>query len=238
MLGVMKILENSPCVKNVEIDMRSPCDRVALSTWEQRHCCNLPEEMRNFYASVDGFLLTWSLDISGEEFPVGKMEVGDLASLKRFVGTKEQQTTAESSRRDGLQLPSFSPRCKLFEIGQCGESKIILVYQITSDQCEPGIWLYHETKCQWHFITNNFINYFRMMLVHLGLPLWQYCVVGLSLPTWVEQVFFLVGPHLLPMTAKLKETISTTLWNDGPINVIDPTIFKGKENKQRILKKK
>lgn len=166
------------------------------------------------------------------------MEVGDLASLKRFVGTKEQQTTAESSRRDGLQLPSFSPRCKLFEIGQCGESKIILVYQITSDQCEPGIWLYHETKCQWHFITNNFINYFRMMLVHLGLPLWQYCVVGLSLPTWVEQVFFLVGPHLLPMTAKLKETISTTLWNDGPINVIDPTIFKGKENKQRILKKK
>lgn len=65
MLGVMKILENSPCVKNVEIDMRSPCDRVALSTWEQRHCCNLPEEMRNFYASVDGFLLTWSLDISG-----------------------------------------------------------------------------------------------------------------------------------------------------------------------------
>lgn len=66
-LGVMKILESTPCVKNVQVERRSGCERNALTTWEQRHCCMLPEDVRNFYASIDGFLLTWSLEISGEK---------------------------------------------------------------------------------------------------------------------------------------------------------------------------
>ena len=64
-LGVVKILENSSCVKNVQVDMRSACERTAISTWEQKHCCSLPEEIRNFYSSIDGFLLTWNLEIAG-----------------------------------------------------------------------------------------------------------------------------------------------------------------------------
>lgn len=64
-LGVVKLLENSPCVKNVKVERRSACERSALSSWEQRHCCMLPEDLKSFYASIDGFLLTWCLDISG-----------------------------------------------------------------------------------------------------------------------------------------------------------------------------
>ena len=161
------------------------------------------------------------------------MEVFNLASLKRFVGSKEQQAAAELRHHEGPQVPSFDPRCKLFEIAQCGESKVIL-----ADQEGPGIWLYHPGKSQWHYLADSFTKYFRMMLVHLGLPLWQYCVTGIPLPTWVEQVFFLVGPHLLPKTAKPKESVSMTLWNEGPTNTIDPTIFKSRDKQQRSLKKK
>ena len=169
---------------------------------------------------------------------MGRMEVSNLASLKRFVSNKEQQPEAESHRQDGPQVPSFDSRCKLFEIGHCGESRVVLAYQVRCDQEEPRIWLYHEGRRQWFYLTESFTKYFRMMLVHLGLPLWQYCVVGLPLPTWVEQVFFLVGPHLLPTTPKPKESLSTFQWNEGPTNVIDPLIFKSKENKQRSSKKK
>lgn len=65
-LGVVRILENSPCVRNVKVERRNACERSALSTWEQRHCCLLPEDLKSFYASIDGFQLTWSLDISGK----------------------------------------------------------------------------------------------------------------------------------------------------------------------------
>ena len=64
-LGVTKILENIPCVKNVQLERRSGCDRTIISNWEQRHCCLLTEDLRNFYMSTDGFLLTWNFEIAG-----------------------------------------------------------------------------------------------------------------------------------------------------------------------------
>jgi len=64
-LGVIKILESSPCVRNVRVERRNGCESGAITSWEQRHCCALPEDIRNFYASIDGFLLQWNLDIAG-----------------------------------------------------------------------------------------------------------------------------------------------------------------------------
>ncbi|KAK0092151.1 hypothetical protein PV326_002080 [Microctonus aethiopoides] len=239
-LGVVKLLENSPCVKNVKVERRSACERSALSSWEQRHCCMLPEDLKNFYASIDGFLLTWCLDISGEEFPVGKMMVNEFALLKKFVGSKEQQTEAESKLQDESDIPSLGGRCKLFEIDQCGVGKVFLVYHVRPElDIEPSIWLFDEDNDGvWYHLADNFTKYFRMMLVHLGLPLWQYCAVGIDLPTWVEQIYYLVGPHLLSRTVKPTESISSSLWKDGPPNIIDTSIFKSRDNKQRNSRKK
>lgn len=64
-LGVIKILEGSPCVKNVRIERRNGCELTAITSWEQRHCCSLPEDVKNFYLSIDGFLLLWNLEIAG-----------------------------------------------------------------------------------------------------------------------------------------------------------------------------
>lgn len=164
------------------------------------------------------------------------MEIGNLLSLRRFIGTKEQQLKGESCDEDPW-MPNFGSSYKLFDIGQCNDSKVFLVYKTSPDQEEPRIWLHHNSSNQWYHLADNFTKYFKMMLVHLGLPLWQYCAAEMSLPMWVEQVYLLVAPHLLPTTAKPGETISTNLWNDGPTNIIDPAIFKAKENKKRNTKK-
>ncbi|XP_046734308.1 tubulin polyglutamylase complex subunit 2 [Diprion similis] len=235
-LGIVKILEGTPCVKNVQVDRRPGCDRNALVSWEQRHCCVMPDDLRNFYASIDGFLLTWSLEISGEEFPLGRLEVGSLGELKRFVGTKEQQSEAEASLAENPDLPSLSPRCRLFELGHCGNSKVYLAY--VNPEEDPGIWLHHEESSRWLRLADGFTKYFRMLLIHLGLPLWQYCATGLPMPTWVEQIYLLVGPNLLPTTVKPSQSVSRTLWNEGSSNAIDPAIFKSKESKQRNARKK
>ena len=36
----------------------------------------------------------------------------------------------------------------------------------------PQVW-YMDRAYDWHFLAPNFGAYFRMMLVHLGLPQWQ-----------------------------------------------------------------
>lgn len=64
-LGVVKILESFSCIKNVRVDRRNGCESTAIANWEQRHGCTLPEDVRNFYASIDGFLLQWNLEIAG-----------------------------------------------------------------------------------------------------------------------------------------------------------------------------
>ncbi|OXU20379.1 hypothetical protein TSAR_007370 [Trichomalopsis sarcophagae] len=205
-LGVSRLLEANPCVKNVQLERRGACDRAALSTWEQKHCCLLTEDLRNFYTSTDGFLLTWSLEISGEEFPIGRMEIKDLSSLKRHVGSvtsgKDQQaensgsssSSATTSTADEVKAltslvePTFGgSRCKLFELAECADCRVFLAYQLQPDQDEPSVWLHSSTTQRWYQLADSFSKYFRMMLVHLGLPLWQMCAAGLQLPTWLEQ---------------------------------------------------
>lgn len=178
------------------------------------------------------------------------MSIGEFASVKRFVGSKENQAEAESrlqqsqpDRHEKTEVPSVGSRWKLFEIDQCANGRIFLTYQVRPElDVEPAIWLFLEedgdTSGNWYHLADNFTKYLRMMLVHLGLPLWQFCVVGIPLPTWIEQVYYLVGPHLLPAMGKPTETVSGSIWKDGPLNTIDTAIFKGRESKQRNSRKK
>lgn len=165
------------------------------------------------------------------------MNINEFGELKRFIGTKEQQNDADSMCNDDIDLPTFGATCKLFEIDECDNCKIYLVYFIRPDfDTEPSLWLFNnKIKPGWYKLADNFTKYFRMMLVHIGLPFWQLCVTELSLPTWVEQVYYLVGPHLLPDTVKIDETIS---WKNGPLNTIDSGIFKSRDNKQKNSRKK
>lgn len=57
--------ESTPGIQNVELDKRLPCERMQLSSWEQRHCCILPNDLRQFYLSTDGFKLTWKYEYAG-----------------------------------------------------------------------------------------------------------------------------------------------------------------------------
>lgn len=58
--------ESTPGVQETELEKRLPCERMLLTAWEQRHCCALPEDMRQFYMSTDGFKLTWNYEYAGQ----------------------------------------------------------------------------------------------------------------------------------------------------------------------------
>lgn len=63
-LGLLRLLANTPRIANVTLDKRPPCERAHVSTWEQRHNVYLPDDMKRFYLSTDGFTLHWSYQYS------------------------------------------------------------------------------------------------------------------------------------------------------------------------------
>jgi tubulin polyglutamylase complex subunit 2 len=46
---------------------------------------------------------------------------------------------------------------------------------------EPEVWFLDQSD-DWHFLAATFTEYYRMMLLHLGLPFWQYGFTPQGLP--------------------------------------------------------
>ena len=45
---------------------------------------------------------------------------------------------------------------------------------------EGSVW-FLDRSLQWHFLADTFLEYFRLLIVHLGLPQWQYLFTDIGL---------------------------------------------------------
>ncbi|KAL0849570.1 hypothetical protein ABMA28_013834 [Loxostege sticticalis] len=219
-LGVTKLLESDPRICNVSVERRSPCDRVALSTWEQRHSAMLPDDLRNFYASSDGFQLTWHYKYSADDIlPVGSIKVNTLNELCLSPSLKDLLDFSLTRQHAGPR-PVLNTKSKVFELDSCRTiGKVCLVYTGGS----WSVWL-ATREGAWGWLADSFTYYFRMALVHLGLPGWQAAFANLPLIPWAEQLFLLLAPHLLEKTGTEQNVIATP--SETGLNHIDPNIFK------------
>ncbi|XP_046409199.1 tubulin polyglutamylase complex subunit 2 [Ischnura elegans] len=280
-LGLVKLLEETPGVQGVELEKRSPCDRQLMNAWEQRYSCVLPEDLKHFYLSIDGFRLIWNYEYAGEVLAIGNMKINSLSELRRIGGLKpapegdgptlldiEMCSQGASGGMDDPQspqtvtpqpqLPNFGVKCKIFELDPCqGLGKVCLVYhdrapaesgqmsgalsglQLPSSSSftcreEPKIWLLD--RCfEWHFLAHDFTHYFRMMLVHQGLPQWQFRFTPMGLTPWAEQMFAMIAPHLLQ--SDLSHLSENADWGGRNPCQLDPSVFKTRTKSSKREKK-
>ncbi|XP_049867344.1 tubulin polyglutamylase complex subunit 2 [Pectinophora gossypiella] len=219
-LGVTKLLESDPRICNVNVERRYPCDRVAITTWEQRHSAVLPEDLRNFYASSDGFQLSWSYKFTADEIlSVGSIHVNSLNELYLSPALKDLLDFS-LTRQNGGPRPVLNTKSKVFELDSCRTiGKVCLVYTGGA----WSVWLVTR-EGTWGWLADSFTQYFRMSLVHLGLPGWQASFANLPLIPWAEQLFLLLAPHLLEKVEPEVNVLS--MGSDAGFNHIDPNIFK------------
>jgi tubulin polyglutamylase complex subunit 2 len=101
--------------------------------------------------------------------------------------------------------PQFGLRWKMFELDSCfGNGRVCLVFppkpdpppiddsgmiQIDVVPPTPQVW-YLDRAFDWHFLAPNFHTYFRMMLVHLGLPQWQALFTPFGPTPWAKASSF------------------------------------------------
>lgn len=111
--------------------------------------------------------------------------------------------------------------------------------QVLSPEPHVEIW-YLDKSLQWHFLSATFSHYYRMLIFHLGLPLWQCRFTPCGLSSWAEQMFWLVAPHLLTQPKILKSNnCSKGLWSsDVPDDVATPNPLPNVLSSQLFRRKK
>ncbi|KAM4053110.1 tubulin polyglutamylase complex subunit 2 isoform 3-T4 [Anomaloglossus baeobatrachus] len=192
-LGISKILESSPGVTEVKIEEMPPAERHTLVSWEQKSSCMLPEDLKNFYMMTNGFHMSWSVKMDDSPVQVGSMVINSISNLIHLKGSSSYSlpnspTLADledDSDEEGLpEKPHFDSRNVIFELDPCdGNGKVCLVYRkhaAGQATCDPTIW-FLDRALFWHFLTDTFTAYYRILLCHLGLPQWQYSFTSYGL---------------------------------------------------------
>ena len=102
--------------------------------------------------------------------------------------------------------------CCFFKVDDTGNIHVELIPP------EPQVW-FLDRAFEWHFLAPNFPTYFRMMLVHLGLPQWQMRFTSMGPSPGALQLMTLLAPHLLNDKGEKED-------EHYPVQVIDPAVFK------------
>ncbi|XP_028828473.1 tubulin polyglutamylase complex subunit 2 [Denticeps clupeoides] len=188
-LGITRVLESFPGVMNVEFAERSPAEKRCILSWEQKNACLLPEDLKDFYLTTDGFALTWSAKLENDSVPIGSMMINRVENLQHLGQTTvfslpnvptitdlDFENEAEELE-SGMEKPHFDSRCRIFELDPCGGNGMVcLVYRNCTEgevaqQCD--VW-FLDRSLYWHYLTSTFTAYYRLMMTYLGLPEWQY----------------------------------------------------------------
>lgn len=231
LLGLCKVLEKTPCVLNLSLKRIEGIRQMDIRTWEHNNGVILPEDLRAFFSSTNGFLYTYdfSYDYTTTEEAnkvkrIGTIEVNSLTDLIRVYGyeTKNVEQLQQIGNKFKLHL---SRESKVFELSTVDENaKVVMVY--INSYSIPNIWLFNSAMC-FYYLAEDFTTYFRMCLAHLGIPCWQYAFSKEGLPEWSREMFQLMAPGVLSEDRNL---IDYPKYNMSQHNKIDPSIFVTQSN--------
>ncbi|XP_033109744.1 tubulin polyglutamylase complex subunit 2-like [Anneissia japonica] len=215
-LGVVRSLEKRPGVCDIQLKDISPAERHLVISWEQQNSCILPEDLKQFYLTSNGFHLEWTVRFEDQSVHLGHMEVNPIEKVVKLAGgrntpnapsladvdydTDDEVETNSVALSHGRKLPHFDIRSRVFELDPCeGYGKVCLVYN-NAKQGTPAadseIW-FLDRSFHWHFIAESFSQYFRLMIMNLGLPLWHFALTDIGLPNHAQVGILCVKSQIL-----------------------------------------
>ncbi|XP_043933970.1 tubulin polyglutamylase complex subunit 2 isoform X2 [Protopterus annectens] len=246
MLLSEKCPESRPGVTELNFLEKQPAERHKIISWEQKNCCLLPEDLKNFYLMTDGFHLTWSVKLDDTAMPLGSMVINSISNLSHLKESSlytlpnaptlaDLEADTDEEGDDGQpRKPHFDSRSRIFELDPCnGNGKVCLVYRnVKPDSAaqQAEIW-FVDRALYWYYLTDTFTAYYRLMIVHLGLPQWQYIFTKCGLSPQAKQWFNMYRPITFNMNSSHEEACN--FMNKLDIN----KAFKTKA-KTPVIKKK
>ncbi|KAK3729044.1 hypothetical protein RRG08_005417 [Elysia crispata] len=254
---IVSYLEKKSGVCQVKNDVKIPSERAAILMWEQKHSLLMPEDLKNFFMTSNGFHLTWSVKMENSTIPVGHMHLNSVGQMLRLENGSCEGTHIQPSLWDldmdneinGRKAPSFVDS-RIFELDPCdGNGKVCLVFNEVQQESDSGsdedngfhvpkdfvteIW-YLDRSLRWHYLCDSFLAYFRLMLMHLGLPHWHLAFTDIGLPPLSKQWFNMYAPIRLEVDTE--GMIDPSPPPEAPAaSPLDPNkIFKGKSDRKKV----
>ncbi|XP_074064115.1 tubulin polyglutamylase complex subunit 2-like isoform X4 [Macrotis lagotis] len=201
-LGITRILESSPGVTKVKIMEKEPAERHMIASWELKNDCAMPEDLKNFYLMTNGFHMVWSVKLDDQPVPLGCLVINSIANLTQLTQSamytlpnsptlEDLDDEEDEDNEDQPEKPHFDSRNIIFELDSCnGNGKVCLVYKRTSPVAkESKIW-FLDRALYWHFLTDSFTAYYRLLITHLGLPQWQYAFTSYGVSPQAKSLSF------------------------------------------------
>jgi hypothetical protein len=146
--------------------------------------------------AVTGFLLKQP-SCAGESIPLGCLHINNLQAMTEIpldatndslwievlMGKGQLLTPLETlSAASREQLDTWREMRKTFRAfdldNTCTSGRVALLY--AAGPLTPQVW-FQDLAGQWFFVSRCFIDYFRVLVMHLGLPNWQYAFTEVGL---------------------------------------------------------
>ncbi|XP_042902735.1 tubulin polyglutamylase complex subunit 2 isoform X2 [Parasteatoda tepidariorum] len=170
-LGIVKYFEKLPCVKSTVISEKAHVQEAALTAWEQKNGCTLPQDLKNFYLATDGLQIKWFWK---------QRDVYDGHSKPKF--------------RDGCKIfvidhcQGIGKVCLIYpkRRDSSGDGNLQ----------QPSIW-FLDRALDFHYLTSDFASYYRLALAHLGIPQWQLLFTPYGPPVKTRLLLNMFAPERL-----------------------------------------
>ncbi|KAH9073353.1 hypothetical protein Ae201684P_015165 [Aphanomyces euteiches] len=185
-LRVFEYLGSLPTVSNVDYKPSPGIQGHNVALWEQPKI--LPHDLVEFLTMSNGLSVKWYTMLKGKQHLVGHFSLNSLQQLKDMNAVFPDGTHLALALHSSITI-----------------GDVCLVFR---EDEQPEIWL-HDTMSNWVFLASTFTDYYRMMIVHLGLIGWQNLYTSVGLDPLTKQWFYLFVPgrvRQLPLNSKAAET--------------------------------
>ncbi|KAK2183489.1 hypothetical protein NP493_310g01035 [Ridgeia piscesae] len=189
----------------------------------------MADDLKGFYMSANGLSIQWKVRMKETRIPVGRLEINTIERLTRIGCSNHNFSVKETSKMPTLldmnvdsdegeedtksPKPRFDHRSRIFELDHCdGFGKVCYVYRNT----KPGIpaqtaevW-FLDRGLQWHHLAEDFMSYYRLVLMHIGLPQWQYLFTDIGPTPQALQWYHLYCPTRVGTSRGMSERLSAS----------------------------
>ena len=173
-----------------------------LQAWESANFPYLlPADLKSFLLISDGLVLRWKIRHQGREHPLGSLHLNRLKDMApcQFGSDddsddSEDDVVGKSAGRSASGSPSHGPRTMSMRAAQkraafdldtgCHGGRVVLLY--TTGPAAPEVW-FQDMSCNLCYVAKTFTDYFRLLVMHLGIPSWQYAFAEAGLDPVCEQ---------------------------------------------------
>eukprot|EP00730_Choanoeca_flexa_P009842 TRINITY_DN14189_c0_g1_i1.p1 TRINITY_DN14189_c0_g1~~TRINITY_DN14189_c0_g1_i1.p1 ORF type:complete len:307 (+),score=36.04 TRINITY_DN14189_c0_g1_i1:63-983(+) len=214
-LGMIQSLEKRPNIVDIRLNQQPPCEQAAILQWEAESGCSMPLDLSNFYKSFNGFQLVWTCLDAGHVIPVGQLTINRIEQLTKLQSPRKtisgfEECVAMMARSDES---APDPIANKFHLATVADGSRVVLSLAHNDL---SIWLLDNAR-DWHYLANSFTEYFRLMVLNLGLPCWQHVVADIPLPPTAEPWFWM----FMPLARSLKTGVGTSFPKSTPVSQPD-----------------